>query len=246
MSLLCSYVSMHTQFTLYLVARFSTALCPLRIIGIGRVGRSGRVKGANKRDRVITAKEELAYLRKAKTKSPLLTDFASVLFDTALRPEECHRLRWEGIVWEGGLHGDSTLQVTHGKTDSARREVPMSPRVQEILRARWRVAGRPLEGWVWPNTETASGHVEPSTLKKIHAKVCKDAFIKPFVLLCGTAYVLDSLGLFGLRCLDTCPNSRTFQNPNVNDVRSLAILMEGAGWWGKWWESRKKPKSATS
>ena len=21
--------------------------------------------------------------------------------------------------------------------------------------------------------------------------------------------------------------------------------MEGAGWWGKWWENRRKPKSAT-
>jgi hypothetical protein len=37
------------------------------------------LKGANKRDRDITAKEELTYLKKAKAKSSLLTDFVSTL-----------------------------------------------------------------------------------------------------------------------------------------------------------------------
>lgn len=202
------------------------------------------LKGANKRDRVITTKEELVYLKKAKANSSLLTDFASILFDTALRPEENHRLRWEGIVWEGGLHGDSTIQVTHGKTDSARREVPMSPRVREILRARWKVAGKPQEGWVWPNTETASGHIEPSTLKKLHVKACKDAFIKPFVFYAARHTSLTRLGCSGC---DAWTLARIAGHSKIQMSMTYvhSQYMEGAGWWGKWWENRKNPKPAS-
>jgi integrase len=74
----------------------------------------------------------------------------------------------------------------------------MSPRVQEILRVRWEAAGKPQEGWVWPNTETASGHIEPSTLKKAHAKACRDAKIKqPFVLYAARHTSLTRLGCSG-------------------------------------------------
>src|SRR5580704_17868365 len=53
------------------------------------------------------------------------------LVDTGLRPEECFRLRWETITWTNGRFG--TLIVTHGKTASARRVLPMTPRVRKIL-----------------------------------------------------------------------------------------------------------------
>lgn len=155
------------------------------------------LKGANKRDRVVTFNEEDAYLGKARINSPLLADFVSELFDTALRPEEGYRQRWEEIAWDGGLYGDRTVRVIHGKTDSARREVPLSPRVQDILRAKWEAAGKPQQGWVWPNADTASGHIEPSTLKKAHAKACKQAKIKPFVIYAARHTSLTRLGYSG-------------------------------------------------
>lgn len=162
-----------------------------------------------------------------------------------MRPEENHRLRWEGVAWEGGLHGDSTIQVTHGKTDSARREVPMSPRVREILRARWKLAGKPREGWIWPNTKTASGHVEPSTLKKLHGKACRDVLIMPFVLYAARHTSLTRLEAVQDATPGHLPELLAIRNSNVNDVRAFAI--HGGRWLvGAWWESRKNPKAATS
>jgi hypothetical protein len=44
-------------------------------------------------------------------------------------------------------HG--TLLVTHGKTAAARRVLPMTLRVRNILETRWERIGKPSEGWVW-------------------------------------------------------------------------------------------------
>jgi integrase len=78
--------------------------------------------------------------------------------------------------------------VTHGKTAAARRMIPLTPRVRAILDNRWQQAGKPDDGWVWP-APTASGRVEPSTLKKQHAKAYKtitekfeEKPVHPFVL----------------------------------------------------------------
>jgi len=45
----------------------------------------------------------------------------------------------------------------------------MTPRVRTVLESRWEAAGKPQEGWIWP-AGTRSGHVEPSSLRKHHAK----------------------------------------------------------------------------
>jgi len=55
------------------------------------------------------------------------------------------------------------------------------PRVREILERRYKVAGQPAEGFVWP-APTESGHIEPSTLKKPHAKALRLAKVREFVL----------------------------------------------------------------
>ena len=103
----------------------------------------------------------------------------TVLVDTGMRPEECFRLRWEAITWLNGRHG--TLLVTHGKTAAARRVLPMTPRVRNILEGRWESAGKPLEGWVWL-APTLSGHLEPSSIKKQHSKAVEASKVRPFVL----------------------------------------------------------------
>src|SRR6516164_4543011 len=51
----------------------------------------------HRRERVITVKEQELYLGAA---APLLHDVSVVLFDTGVRPEECHCLRWENITWD--------------------------------------------------------------------------------------------------------------------------------------------------
>jgi integrase len=123
-----------------------------------------KLPGERHRERVVSGAEEARYL--AAAPEPLAS-IAAVLVDTGLRPEECFRLCWESIAWANGRHG--TLLVTRGKTSAARRVLPMTPRVRAILESRWERAGKPTEGWVWP-TLTRSGHIEPSSLRKQHAR----------------------------------------------------------------------------
>ena len=115
--------------------------------------------GENRRERVITPDEEARYL--AAVTEPLAS-IASILADTGMRPEECFRLRWDDLTWVNGRNG--ALLVTRGKTASARRVIPMTPRVRLVLESRWEAAGKPREGWVW-TAGTRSGHVEPSSLR---------------------------------------------------------------------------------
>jgi integrase len=125
------------------------------------------LSGERHRDRVVTPEEEAKYL--AGAPDPLAS-VAAILFDTGLRPEECFRLRWEAIGWSSGTYG--TLRVTHGKTPAARRTLPMTQRVRNILETRWNAAEEPLEGWAWP-AQTRSGHMESSSLKRQHKQVFK-------------------------------------------------------------------------
>ena len=65
-----------------------------------------------------------------------------------------------------------TLEIQYGKTDNARRRFPMTPRVKAILKMRFsRSKG---EEWMFP-ARTKSGHIEPSSLKKQHAKAIREA-----------------------------------------------------------------------
>jgi integrase len=160
----------------------------------GELERSPKIRllpGEHHRERVITADEEARYLAAA---NKLLAEVATVLVDSGLRPEECYRLLWESITWVNGRYG--TFLVTHGKTKAARRFLPMTPRVRALLEARWEAAGRPLEGFVWP-APTKSGHLEPSALKKQHAKALRLSKVRPFVLYTLRHTFLTRLGESG-------------------------------------------------
>lgn len=131
----------------------------------GRVERIAKVRmlpGEPRRERVLTREEELKYLGVC---SRLMAEVATILIDSALRPEELHRLGWSNVTFLNERHG--FVRVLRGKTHSAARIVPMTARVRSILVTRWEAAGKPDTGWVFP-AETKSGHVEPSTLRLQH------------------------------------------------------------------------------
>jgi integrase len=99
--------------------------------------------GERHREHVIKPDEEARYL--AAAPEPL-GSVAAVLIDTGMRPDECYRLRWESVTWTNGRN--RTILVTHGKTAAARRVLPSTVRVKNILLTRWQTAGCPAEGWV--------------------------------------------------------------------------------------------------
>jgi integrase len=131
------------------------------------------VPGEKHRERVLTAEEEDLYFRAAGSDAMeqhadprLLADVARILLDCALRPEECFRLKPENVA-------EGKLDIHFGKTDNARRRIPMTPNVQAILEMRLtKAAGG--GAWVFP-APTRSGHIEPSSLKKQHAKAVAKA-----------------------------------------------------------------------
>lgn len=160
----------------------------------GVLGKAPKIKvlpGERRRERVISPEEEARYL--AAAPEPLAS-VAILLADTGMRPDECFRLRWELVTWLNGRNG--ALLVTHGKTSAARRVIPMTPRVRAVLESRWNSAGKPEEGFVWP-AQTCSGHVEPSSLRKQHAKALTGSQVRPFVLYSFRHTFLTRLGQSG-------------------------------------------------
>ncbi len=125
---------------------------------------------------------------------PLLHDVSVVLFDTGMRPEECHCLRWENITWDGGRNG--VLLIAKGKTKAARRVLPLSPRVRMVLENRWKAAGELGEGWVWP-AETKDGHINHDSLKLQHRKALKLSKVRPFEVYSIRHTFLTRLGESG-------------------------------------------------
>lgn len=152
---------------------------------MGLIEHAPKVKllsGERHREFVLSENEEAKYL--AAAPEPLAS-VATVLADSGSRPEECYRLKWEFVTWVNGRHG--ALMVTHGKTATALLVLPMTPRVRSILQSRWQTAAKRLEGYVWP-APSKSGDLEPSSLKKQHAKALRRSHVRPFVLysLCHT------------------------------------------------------------
>jgi len=160
----------------------------------GVLTKASRVKflaGEHCRDRVLSVQEESLYLNAA---APLLHDVSVVLFDTGMRPEDCHRMRWEHITWLNGRYG--AIRIPFGKTKAARRTLPMTPRVRQVLEARWKAAEKPEEGWVWP-APTKSGHINHDSLKLQHKKAVALSKVRPFEVYSIRHTFLTRLGESG-------------------------------------------------
>ena len=80
-----------------------------------------------------------------------------------------NRLGWKDVNFAAGRYG--TLFVRFGKTDAARRQLPLTARVRCILSARHISAGSPQQGWVFP-APTADGHINHDSLKRLTLRPC--------------------------------------------------------------------------
>ena len=103
-------------------------------------------------------------------------------------------MRWENVDFTAGRNG--SMLVTHGKTAAARRFVPMTARIRNVLYLRWEAAGKPEEGWVF-SAPTKSGHVEPSSVRGLHRKALKVSGVWHFVLYTFRHTFLTRLGESG-------------------------------------------------
>ncbi len=203
------------------------------------------LRGENHRDRVLSGEEEARYLEVAESigegilesyrqalegiratmrgQQPIeptdpfvLRDVTTILADCGLRPEECFRLRWEHIR-------DGAVHVPFGKTENARRTIPLTQRALAILEMRRSVAAAP---WVFP-AGTESGHMEKSTLKKQHPKACRLAKVTPFPLytfrhtcLTRWAEFMDPFTLAYLAGHSDFSTTKRYVHPQAHTVRA--------------------------
>lgn len=149
--------------------------------------------GESTRDRVLTVDDEECYL--TMTSGPLHT-IAAIMLDCGLRPEECHRLRWDENV------SDGAIEIHRGKRDGSRRRIAMTDRVRALLAS---IEPRDPHGWVFP-APTKSGHVETSSFRKQHTAAVKAAKLATFVLYslrhtCLTRWARASMDPFTLKYL---------------------------------------------
>jgi len=85
-------------------------------------------------------------------------DVFLIIRSTGMRPSEAYAMRWENINLERRTYANPT-----GKTRSARRTVPLADLglgdPAEILRRRHPEQGMPVGGWVFPSTQSSTGHI---------------------------------------------------------------------------------------
>jgi integrase len=146
----------------------------------------------------------------------LLRDVSMILLDCGLRPEECSRLRWEHVR-------DGAVHVPFGKTENARRTIPLTQRAAALFEMR-RATAQSNE-WVFP-AKTETGHIEKSSLKKQHAKACQLAKIEPFpfytfrhTCLTRWAAYMDPYTLAYLAGHSDFSTTRRYVHPQVQTIR---------------------------
>jgi len=86
------------------------------------------LKEDNEQMRVVTLEEEKLYLMAA---SQPLQDFATIMVDTGMRPEEVSRIERKNVFIAQGY-----LFIPFGKTKAAKRKIPLTSRVKAILESR--------------------------------------------------------------------------------------------------------------
>jgi integrase len=201
--------------------------------------------GENERDRVLSSAEESRYLKataavgesilaaharaldgirahlRGETSTEpsdpfLLRDVTTILLDCGLRPEEAFRLRWQHVQ-------EDVLHIPFGKTENARRRIPLTQRAGALLSMR---RGAHSEQWVFP-APTRTGHIEKSSLRKQHRKAITLAKLEPFNLytlrhtcLTRWAAYMDPYTLAYLAGHSDFSTTKRYVHPQADTVRS--------------------------
>ena len=137
---------------------------------------------AQGRDRVLSFAEEAKYLAKA---SENLRDATILAVDTGMRPNsELFPLKWVDVdltVRPESPHG--VLHVRQGKTESAQRSLPLTPRVAEVLQRRKKEAeaNGKSSAFVFSGAGI-SGHI--TSVQHPHKAAIEDAKLVSFEFYC--------------------------------------------------------------
>lgn len=132
------------------------------------------------RERIVSFAEEALYLAKA---SENLRDATILAVDTGMRPNsELFPLKWADVDLTArpeSPHG--VVHVRQGKTDSAQRSLPLTPRAAEVLQRRKKAAEGNGKAFVFSGAGI-SGHI--TSLQHPHKAAVEDTKLEPFEFYC--------------------------------------------------------------
>jgi integrase len=112
----------------------------------------------------------------AVAKQPM-KDVLIVIQDTGMRPDEVFRIRTENINWSQRL-----IFNPNGKTRAARRHLPISERMLELLMVR---CSDKREGWLFPSPRAKCGHLT-TVAKQFREARSKAGLPESLVLYCAS------------------------------------------------------------
>jgi integrase len=153
------------------------------------------------RDRVLSFKEEALYLAHA---SDNLRDATLIAVDTGMRPNsELFSSKWADVDLTARPESpNGVIHVRQGKSDAARRSVPLTPRAAEVLLRRKKEAeAKPKSSaFVFPGAGK-SGHI--ISLQHPHEDAIEEAKLEPFEFYCwrhtfGTRAAQSGMDRFSL------------------------------------------------
>jgi len=132
------------------------------------------------RDRVLSFAEEAKYLAKA---SENLRDAAILAVDTGMRPNsELFPLKWADVDLTARAESPcGVVHVRQGKTDSAQRSLPLTPRAAEVLGRRKRLTEAKGSAFVFAGAGI-SGHV--TSMQHPHKAAIEAAGLDKFEFYC--------------------------------------------------------------
>lgn len=131
--------------------------------------------GEKQRDRVLNDNEIEVYLNACPQP---WKDVATIILDEGFRPGEVFTLQWPQVLFD--QNGTGLIRIVEGKSKAAKRALPMTLRVYQLLQARHEASGRPTVGWVLPNSGK-SGHFSGDVAKEQHKRALEASKVEPFV-----------------------------------------------------------------
>jgi integrase len=123
----------------------------------------------NEQTRVVSYSEQEKYLAKA---TPMLSDVATLMLETGMRPEEVYRVQRENVHLAQGV-----LENLYGKTKAAKRRVPLNAVARGVLERRMAL----VEGAYLFPCETDSTRSVPK-VNNAHDRAVRDSKVAPFRL----------------------------------------------------------------
>jgi len=131
-----------------------------------------KLRKEKERSAIFTPEREAAFL--AVAPQPL-RDVFLISQDSGLRPDEVIRMRWDNVLWDKNL-----IFNPDGKTERARRHVPLSDRVRDLLRVRAQGA---TSEWVFPSRRKKKAHISYFPIAKQFSKAREDAGLPDDIVL---------------------------------------------------------------